>query len=363
MTGSVLIAMSGGVDSSAVAAILQSQGYICRGATMKLVDDELVCSVGVGCGRTCCSFSDIEDARRVAFGLGIPFNIFNFADDFRQKIIEHFVKSYCEGGTPNPCIECNRFMKFDKFFRRGIELGFDFIATGHYARVERDLTTGRYLLKKGLDESKDQSYVLYMMTQEQLAHVIFPLGNLNKSTVRSVAQKHNLINADKNESQDICFVPDGDYVSFIERYLGKRSEVGDFVDKNGKRLGQHQGIIRYTIGQRKGIGIARKTPYYVCSKNIADNTIVLGDEEDLYTEYVEAADVNLISCERINKPLRVTAKVRYRQTEQNGIAEQINDNKIRIKFDTKQKAAAIGQALVLYDHETIIGGGTITATY
>ncbi|MDR0391978.1 MAG: tRNA 2-thiouridine(34) synthase MnmA [Planctomycetaceae bacterium] len=366
MCGQVLVAMSGGVDSSVAAILLLERGYDCRGATMKLVDDELVGGVdscGVKRGRVCCSLADIEDARRVAYGLGMPFNVFNFTDDFRANVIERFVDSYCGGFTPNPCIDCNRFMKFDKFFQRSIDLGFDFIATGHYARVERDIETGRYLLKRGLDKSKDQSYVLYMMTQQQLAHVLFPLGALNKSEVREIAGKHNLVTADKGESQDICFVPNGDYASFIERYVGACSECGDFVDKNGKKLGRHRGIIRYTIGQRKGLGIARSEPYYVCSKNVLDNTVVLGDESDLYTEYVEASDINLISCEYIESPIRVEAKVRYRQKEESGIAEQISDNKLRVKFDTKQKGIALGQALVLYDKETIIGGGTISKTY
>jgi tRNA-specific 2-thiouridylase len=375
MSGRVLVAMSGGVDSSAAVILLRKQGYECRGATMKLVDDNLLASSNLfadGCrvekcaiknGKSCCSLSDIEDARSVAYGLDIPFNVFNFTDDFRTNIIERFVRVYVEGGTPNPCIDCNRFMKFDKFFQRGIDLGFDFIATGHYARVEQDLSTGRYLLKKGLDVLKDQSYVLYMMTQEHLSRVLFPLGNLNKPAVREIAKEYNLITADKNESQDICFVPDGDYADFIERYLGKQSSEGDFIDKKGNKLGRHKGIIRYTVGQRKGLGIARATPYYVCSKNAENNTITLGDECDLYSEYVEATDINLISCERIKKPFQANAKVRYRQNESSGVVEQIADNIIKFKFNKKQKAIAIGQALVIYDGETVIGGGTISATY
>jgi tRNA-specific 2-thiouridylase len=370
MLGRVLVAMSGGVDSSAAVILLRKQGYDCRGATMKLVDDNLLTdfdcrveSCEFNRGKSCCSLSDIEDARSVAYSLDIPFNVFNFTDDFRTNIIERFVRVYVSGGTPNPCIDCNRFMKFNKFFQRGIDLGFDFISTGHYARVEQDLSTGRYLLKKGLDMSKDQSYVLYMMTQEHLSRAIFPLGGLNKSAVREIAKEYNLVTAEKSESQDICFVPDGDYASFIERYLGVKSSDGDFVDKNGKKLGRHRGIIRYTIGQRKGLGIARTTPYYVCSKDVETNTVVLGDEDDLYSEYAEATDINLISCEKIEKPFRASAKVRYRQSESIGVVEQISDNALRFRFDKKQKAIAIGQALVIYDGETVIGGGTISATY
>ncbi|MDR2346369.1 MAG: tRNA 2-thiouridine(34) synthase MnmA [Planctomycetaceae bacterium] len=368
MSGNVLVAMSGGVDSSVAAIILRNQGYNCRGATMKLVDENLITNNHIGkCNlkyrKSCCSLADIEDARSVAYSLEMPFNVFNFTDDFRTNIIERFVRIYCEGSTPNPCIDCNRFMKFDKFFQRGIDLGFDFIATGHYARIEYDPATGRYLLKKGLDVSKDQSYVLYMMTQFQLSRTFFPIGELNKSEVRDIAQKYNLVTADKNDSQDICFVPDGDYASFIERYIGKESECGDFIDKNGKKLGRHRGIIRYTIGQRKGLGIAGAAPYYVCAKNAKDNSVILGDDCDLYSEYVEAADINLISCERIETPSKIKAKIRYRQNEISGTVEQIEDNKLRVKFDSKQKSAAIGQALVIYDGETIVGGGTICKCY
>ncbi|MDR1964446.1 MAG: tRNA 2-thiouridine(34) synthase MnmA [Planctomycetaceae bacterium] len=365
----VLIAMSGGVDSSVAAYLMKSQGFDCRGATMKLFGDETVSSCETILSgdafsesvrsKTCCSLEDVEDARSVAHQLDIPFHVFNFVHDFKTQIIERFVKAYQNGLTPNPCIDCNRYMKFEKFFLRSRELDFDFMATGHYARIELDTVCGRFLLKKAVDETKDQSYVLYAMTQPQLSCTQFPLGTLRKSEVRDIAAAHGFVNARKRESQDICFVPDGDYAAFIERHTGCVCPPGDFTDKNGRILGQHHGIIRYTIGQRKGLGIARAKPYYVCSQNVAANTVVLGDESDLYTKTVHAAHLNLIAFEKLNSPIRVKAKVRYRQKEDWATAEQIDTDHLRIEFDEPQKAIAKGQAVVLYDYETVLGGGTI----
>ncbi|GHT18211.1 tRNA-specific 2-thiouridylase MnmA [Planctomycetales bacterium] len=354
----VLIAMSGGVDSSVAAAILKRDGCECRGAVMKLFDSETAgekhCST-----KSCCSLEDIEDARSVAHKLDIPFHVFNFIPDFRTQIIDRFIDAYLHGRTPNPCIDCNRFMKFEKFFSRMKELDYSFLATGHYARIETDPSSSRFLLKKAVDETKDQSYVLYAMTQPQLAHTKFPLGSLRKSEVREIADSLGFINAEKPDSQDLCFVPSGNYAEFIERQTNQVSPPGNFVDQTGKILGRHQGIIRYTIGQRKGLGIAAAAPLYVCSQDLAANTVVLGSESDLYTKTVIASDINLIPFPKIDAPIRVKAKVRYRQREDWATAEQTSSGTLRIEFDEPQKAVAKGQAVVLYDGDLVLGGGTI----
>ena len=254
----VLIAMSGGVDSSAAAFLMKEQGCECIGATMKLFHNE---DIGVSRTKTCCSLEDVEDARLVALRLGIPYYVFNFSDDFKGQVIDRFISSYERGATPNPCIDCNRYLKFERLYKRARILGCDAIVTGHYARIEQE--NGRWLLKKSLDESKDQSYVLYSLTQEQLAHTRMPLGAMHKSETRRIAEEQGFYNADKPDSQDICFVPDGDYAGFIARYTGHDCPAGDFVDESGHVLGQHKGIVHYTVGQRKGLGIAADAPLYV----------------------------------------------------------------------------------------------------
>lgn len=245
-----IIAMSGGVDSSVAAYLMKDFGYECIGATMKLYNNE---QVGLDKQKTCCSLSDIDDARSVAHLLEMPYYVFNFTDNFEKEVIDRFVQTYIEGGTPNPCIDCNRYIKFEKLMQRMYELDYDYVVTGHYARIEQDESSGRYLLKKGIDETKDQSYVLYNMTQEQLSHTIFPLGHYHKTQIRDIAEEQGFINAKKHDSQDICFVPDGDYAHFIEGYCGKTFPPGDFVTEDGTVLGTHKGIIRYTIGQRKDL--------------------------------------------------------------------------------------------------------------
>ena len=350
-----LVAMSGGVDSSVAAALLVKQGYDCMGVTMKLFHNE---EIDIPKEHTCCSLSDVEDAKSVAYLLGIPYHVFNFSDRFREEVIDRFVNAYCHAMTPNPCIDCNRYLKFDKLFLRAKELRCNYVATGHYARVEYDGATGRYLLKKALDQEKDQSYVLYCLNQEQLAHTQFPLGELQKSQVRKIAEEYAFVNARKKESQDICFVPDGDYARFIEQYTGKKYPEGSFIDRDGKVLGTHRGIIRYTVGQRKGLGLSMGKPMYVCSVNAADNTVTLGSEHDLYSTTVTANNINLIATDRLDTA-RLKAKIRYRQEEQWATVTQTGPDKLEITFDTPQRAVTGGQAVVLYDGELVIGGGTI----
>ena len=347
--------MSGGVDSSVAAFLTKEEGFDCAGATMKLFSNE---DIGVEGESRCCSLDDVEDARSVANRLGIPFFVFNFSDNFRREVIERFIAAYKSGATPNPCIDCNRFLKFDKFFSRAKELDIGHIVTGHYAAVYYDAASRRWGLKKGTDESKDQSYVLYSLTQEQLAHTLLPLGGMSKTEVREIARDNGFINAKKRESQDICFVPDGDYAAFIERYTGEPNRPGNFVDGEGRVLGRHRGFVRYTIGQRRGLGLSLREPLYVCAKRAADNTVILGRGEELFSKSLTASGINLIACERISSPLRLRAKVRYKQREQWATVEQTAEDRLRVDFEP-QRAVTPGQAVVLYDGSCVVGGGTI----
>lgn len=351
-----IIAMSGGVDSSVAAYLMKEEGYDCIGATMKLYDNE---DIGISKQKTCCSLNDIYDAKNVAYTLNMPYYVFNFADNFKEQVIDRFVNTYIEGGTPNPCIDCNRYIKFEKLMRRMYELDYDYVVTGHYARIEYNEDTDRYILKKGVDETKDQSYVLYNMTQDQLAHTIFPLGKYRKSEIREIADQQNFINARKHDSQDICFVPDGDYAHFIEGYCGKKFPEGDFVTEDGKVLGKHKGIIRYTIGQRKGLGLSLPQPLYVCKKDVDTNTVVLGKNEDLFQRTLEAEEMNWISISEIKEPIRCKAKIRYKQKEADAVVEAMENGKVKITFDEPQRGITKGQAVVLYDGDIVIGGGKI----
>ena len=350
----ILIAMSGGVDSSVAAKLLCDAGNECIGCTMKLFNN---CDAGLSRSRTCCSLDDIEDARSVAFSLGMRYYVFNFKDDFREKVIKKFASAYLAGQTPNPCIDCNRYMKFDKLYERARLLGCDKIATGHYARIEFD--GEKYLLKKARDESKDQSYVLYMLTQEQLAHTLFPLGELIKSETRAIAEASKLTNAQKPDSQDICFVPDGDYAAAIERLTGKTSAPGNFIDTDGNVLGTHRGITHYTIGQHRGLGLALPERRYVCKIDAGSGTVTLGSGTELYSREVLVRDFNWISGEAPSGPIRCSAKIRYRQPEQAANVEPLSENEALIRFDTPQRAVTPGQSAVLYDDGTVLGGGII----
>ena len=349
-----LIAMSGGVDSSLAAKLMQDDGYECIGCTMRLFHNE---DAGLERSRTCCSLEDVEDARSVADELGMRFYVFNFTDDFRNTVIRRFVESYQNGITPNPCIDCNRYMKFGKLFDRAKILDCNCVVTGHYARIEEQ--DGRYVLKKAIDATKDQSYVLYAMTQDQLAHTRFPLGDLCKTHVRALAEQNGFVNADKPDSQDICFVPNGDYAHIIELQTGCKAAAGNFVDRCGNVLGTHRGVIHYTIGQRKGLGIAAGEPLYVCRICPQSNTVVLGRNEDLFSTEADAMDFNWISGESLKQAIRCKVKIRYRQAEQWATVTPCGEHDVHISFDDPQRAVTPGQAAVLYDGDIVLGGGTI----
>lgn len=347
-----IVAMSGGVDSSVAALFMKEQGYECIGATMKLYDND---DIGVDREKTCCSLDDIEDARAVAYKLDMPYYVFNFKDEFEKKVIDKFISTYEAGGTPNPCIDCNRYLKFEKLMKRMEELQYDCVVTGHYADIE--YVNGRYMLKKGKDLSKDQSYVLYSLTQYQLEHTVFPLGKYSKEEIREIAEKNGFINAKKRDSQDICFVPDGDYSKFIEQYKGKIYPCGDFVDKQGNVLGKHNGLIRYTIGQRKGLNISLGHPVYVISKDIESNTVVLGSNEDLNKKSLTARDFNWIAQKPDDK-ISCFAKTRYNMREVPCVA-YCDGDRVVVEFDEPVRAITPGQAVVLYDGDYVLGGGTI----
>lgn len=349
-----IIAMSGGVDSSVAALLTKEMDFECIGATMKLFNND---DIGERRENTCCSLEDVEDARSVAASLGMKYYVFDFSDCFKEAVIDRFIDDYENGRTPNPCIDCNRFLKFEKLMRRAEELEFDYVVTGHYARVEKE--NGRYILKKAIDDTKDQSYVLYSMTQKQLAHTLFPLGTLRKTQVREIAEKHGFINARKHDSQDICFVQNGKYSDFIRQYTGKDYPEGNFLDLSGNILGRHKGIINYTVGQRKGLGISAENPLYVKGVSPENNTVTLCSNDELFTKTLTANNINLIPMDKIDGTIRVAAKVRYRQNEQPATVRQTGEDSFTVEFDEPQRAITKGQAVVLYDGDVVVGGGTI----
>lgn len=340
----VLIAMSGGVDSSVAAFLLKNNGYECHGATMSLLSD---------------NSGDIDDAKKIADSLGFSFSVFDFQKEFKNFVVEEFVKAYTLGKTPNPCIFCNKNLKFSEMLKKADELDCGYLATGHYARVELDENTGKYVLKKAKDASKDQSYVLYMLTQDILSRLILPLGDFSKPEIRKIAEENGLVTAHKSDSQDICFVPNGDYAAFIENYLGKQFPQGNFVLRDGTVLGKNKGIIHYTLGQRKGLGVSYTKPLFVCEINTETNNVVLGDNEDLFTDTLKAENVNIISGENFTEPVRCKAKIRYKHTESDCTAFVDSDGILNVKFDEPQRAVTKGQAVVLYDSDTVLGGGEI----
>lgn len=351
-----LIAMSGGVDSSVAAALMQEEGYPCIGAMMQLYEKKTLRGEEDerDLGR-----DDAKDAAKVAEKLGMPFHLFRFTEEFRCQVMERFVGSYLNGETPNPCIDCNRYMKFEKLLEKAKLLGCEKIATGHYARIDYDEASGRWQMRKALDQSKDQSYVLYLLTQEQLSCVCLPLGELTKDEVRILTQKYGFLNADKRDSQDICFVPDGHYEKFIEEYRKEAVPEGNFVTEDGEILGRHKGIIHYTVGQRKGLGIAAAFPYYVKEIRPDSNEVVLCAHEELFRRTLLAKEVNWVSISAPKGEIRGQAKIRYRHSPQPATAKVLEDGILQVTFDEPQRAITKGQSVVLYDGELVLGGGKI----
>ena len=351
-----LIAMSGGVDSSAAAWLTRQMGYECSGAMMRMFDNDIL----PGGASTCCSLDDAEDARSVARKMGMPFHVINAKAEFAEHVIGDFIATYERGETPNPCINCNRHLKFDLFLRRARILGCEKIVTGHYARIEYDENLQRWLLKKALDTTKDQSYVLACLTQEQLSHTLLPLGTLTNAQARAIAEEQGFLNARKRDSQDICFVPDGDYAAFMERYTGKTYAPGKFLDLEGNVVGTHQGAVRYTLGQRKGLGLAMGAPVYVCAKDMEKNTVTVGPNESLFATTLLARNFNWIALPELTEPMTVTARARYNQKEQPATVYPEENGFVKVVFDQPQRAMTPGQTVVLYQGDLVLGGGTIS---
>ena len=355
-TKKALIAMSGGVDSSVAALLIKNRGFECEGVTMRLFVPE---DAGEDIDKVCCNNDDAQDATKVAELLNIPFYIFDFSEYFKADVIDRFVKAYALGLTPNPCIDCNKHIKYHRLVERAMAMGVDYIVTGHYAKIEKNKEAGRYLLKKAKDETKDQSYFLYMLSQKQLASTIFPLGELAKTEVREIAEENGFVNADKKDSQDICFIKDGKYAKFIEEYTKKTYPEGNFVDSSGNVIGTHSGIIRYTIGQRKGLGQTFGEPMYVIDIRPKNNEVVLGRNDELFSDTFYIRDINMVSVKELNVPMKVKAKVRYNQKEQPATAVHTGKDEIMVVFEQPQRAITKGQAAVLYDRDIVVGGGII----
>jgi tRNA (5-methylaminomethyl-2-thiouridylate)-methyltransferase len=353
----MLVAMSGGVDSSVAALMVIKKGYQPIGVTMKLYDND---QAGMSDTKTCCSVRDVDDARAVAVRLDMPYYVVNYMDGFKEKVIDKFVRTYIDGATPNPCIDCNRYMKFGGLMEKAAEFGCEKVVTGHYARVVYDENRGEYCLMKAVDTTKDQTYVLYFLNQEQLAHLYLPLGEMTKNEARKLAEEEGFINYSKPDSQDICFVPDGNYSRVIEETLDRHIGEGDFVDREGRVLGKNKGYYHYTIGQRRGLGISAAEPLYVTEIIPETNTVVLGSNEELFTNEVRAVEWNYINAADASvEEMKVTAKIRYRAKETSGVLIKEKEGVVRVVFDDPVRAVTRGQSLVAYDGDRVVGGGII----
>lgn len=356
MRKKVVVGMSGGVDSSVAAYLLKEQGYDVIGVTMQIWQDESREQIEENGG--CCGITAVDDARRVAAQLDIPYYVMNFKNEFKENVIDYFTDEYINGRTPNPCIACNRYVKWDSLLRRSMDIGADYIATGHYARISK-LPNGRYAVRNSVTAKKDQTYALYNLTQEQLSHTLMPVGEYTKDEIRAIASKIGIQVANKPDSMEICFVPDNDYAGFISRETGYVSTPGNFVDLDGNILGQHRGIIHYTVGQRKGLGLAVGHPVFVVAIRPDTNEVVIGENEDVFSSKLYADRLNFMSVESIEAPVRAKAKIRYSHEGAECTVRMADTGLLECVFDEKQRAVTPGQALVLYDGDYILGGGTI----
>lgn len=353
----IAVAMSGGVDSSVAAYLLQQDKSTVAGVTLRLFSPE---ALAPGQADQCKALSDLQDAQAVAAHLGIPHHTLDLSATFQEQVLTSFVRSYEQGQTPNPCVVCNRTIKFGALLDQVRQMGYPLLATGHYAQIQQDAATGRFLLKKAVHPEKDQSYVLWSLRQDQLSSIRFPLGRLSKDEIRGIAEQQGLVSARKRDSQDICFVPDGDYAAFIRHHTGRDYPAGSFVTPDGQILGPHRGIIEYTVGQRRGLGVSsNQGRLYVQKICPQENQVVLSDNGALFHRALVAKELNLIPMDRLDRPIRALAKVRYRMTPQPATLEQTGPDTIRVTFDTPQRAITPGQSVVFYDDDLLLGGATI----